>query len=76
MRFVFQSVLTAAFLAMASVAVAGPFEDGQAAYDRHDYAAALQVWRPLADDRDAEAQAALGNSTLPAKASHRTSQRP
>jgi hypothetical protein len=45
MRPVFQSVLSSAFLAMASVADAGQFEDGQAAYDRHDYARALQVWR-------------------------------
>jgi TPR repeat protein len=56
MRPVFQSVLAAAFLAMASVADAGPLEDGQAAYDRHDYAAALQVWQPLADHGDAKAQ--------------------
>ena len=61
MRPIFQSVLAAAFLAMASVAVAGPFEDGQAAYDRHDYATALQVWQPLADHGDAKAQNKLGN---------------
>jgi TPR repeat protein len=48
------------FLAIASAAVAGPFEDGQAAYDRHDYATALQVWRPLADHGDASAQNKLG----------------
>jgi hypothetical protein len=52
MRPVFQSLLASAFFAMASVAVAGPFEDGQAAYDRHDYATALQVWQPLADHGD------------------------
>jgi uncharacterized protein len=61
MRRLFQSVLAAAFLAMASVAVAGPFEDGQAAYDRHDYTTALQVWQPLADHGDAKAQNKLGN---------------
>jgi uncharacterized protein len=61
MRPVFQSVLAAAFLAIASVADAGPFEDGKAAYDRHDYAAALQVWQPLADHGDAKAQNILGN---------------
>jgi hypothetical protein len=37
MRPMFQSVLAAAFLAMASVAVAGPFEDGQAACQRQGY---------------------------------------
>jgi hypothetical protein len=61
MRLAFQSVLAAAFLAMASAADAGPFEDGQAAYQRHDYATALQVWRPLADHGDANAQNKLGN---------------
>ncbi len=59
MRLAFRSILTAVFLAMAGVAVAGPFEDGQAAYQRHDYATALQVWRPLADHGDANAQAYL-----------------
>ena len=54
-------VLAAAFLAMASVAAAGPFEDGQAAYRGHDYATALQVWQPLADHGDAKAQPNLGN---------------
>jgi TPR repeat protein len=60
MQFVFRSVLTAVFLAMASVADAGPFEDGEAAYQRHDYTTALQVWRALADQGDALAQNALG----------------
>ena len=61
MRPVFQSVLAATFLVMASAAVAGPFEDGQAAYDRHDYATAFQDWRPLADHGDAKVQNKLGN---------------
>ena len=60
MRPAFQSVLAAAFLAMASVAVADPFKDGQAAYDRHDYATALQDWQPLADQGLAAAQGGLG----------------
>ena len=60
MRLALRSVLMAVFLAMASVADAGPFEDGQAAYDRHDYARALQDWRPLADHGDAKAQNGLG----------------
>ncbi len=41
-------------------ATAGQFEDGQAAYQRQDYATALQVWRPLADQGDAAAQTGLG----------------
>jgi TPR repeat protein len=56
----FQSVLAAAFLLIASVADAGPFEDGEAAYQRHDYTTALQVWRPLADQGDPLGQNALG----------------
>ena len=41
-------------------AAAGPLEDGDAAYDRHDYATALQLWRPLADQGIAEAQNDIG----------------
>ena len=40
--------------------MAGPLEDGEAAYQRGDYATALQIWRPLADQGDAGAQAWLG----------------
>ena len=54
-------VLVVVFLAAAGVADAAPFEDGQAAYDRHDYATALQDWQPLADPGDAKAQNKLGN---------------
>jgi uncharacterized protein len=61
MRLALQSVLAVTFSAMAGMAVAGPFEDGQAAYDRHDFPTALQDWRPLADHGDAKAQNKLGN---------------
>ncbi len=37
-------------------AIAGPLEDGQAAYDTHEYAAAVALWRPLAEQGDAVAQ--------------------
>jgi TPR repeat protein len=47
-------------LSMAGGAVAGPFEDAQAAHSRRDYATALRLWRPLADQGNAEAQYALG----------------
>ncbi len=43
----------------APAALAG-FEDGVAAYDRGDYAAAFQVWRPLAGQGDVRAQYRLG----------------
>ena len=41
-------------------AAAGPFEDGGAALKRGDYAEALRLWRPLADQGDANAQYMLG----------------
>src|SRR4029453_2986683 len=47
-------------LSIAGGAVAGPFEDAQAAHSRRDYATALRLWRPLADQGNAEAQYALG----------------
>jgi uncharacterized protein len=39
---------------------AGPLEDAVAAYRRSDFATALQLLRPLADQGDAGAQAGLG----------------
>ena len=39
---------------------AGPLEDANAAYDRGDYAAALRLWGPLANQGDADAQLKLG----------------
>jgi TPR repeat protein len=41
-------------------AVAGPYEDGKAAYDRKDYSTALKLWRPLAEQGDARGQSSLG----------------
>lgn len=40
---------------------AGPFEDAQTAHDNADYATAIRLWRPLADQGDARAQAGLGS---------------
>jgi TPR repeat protein len=45
----------------AASAVAGPFEDGLGAASRGDYATAIRLWRPLADQGDALAQTMLGN---------------
>ena len=44
----------------ASTAVAGPLEDGQAAFKREDYVAALKAWKPLADQGNADAEFHLG----------------
>ena len=58
-----RTMLLAAMLAMSSgVASAGPLEDADAAYKRGDYATAISLLRPLADQGDAKAQAALGNA--------------
>lgn len=37
-----------------------PMEDGQAAYNRGDFATALELWRPLAEQGEARAQNNLG----------------
>ena len=41
-------------------ASAGPVQDGEAAYQKGDYETALKLWRPLAEQGDAEAQRSLG----------------
>lgn len=41
-------------------ALAGPWEDGMAAYNRGDYAPAMELFRPLARAGNARAQAAIG----------------
>ena len=46
-------VLSASLVAPAA---AGPFEDGFAASQRGDYATALKLWRPLAEQGIAAAQ--------------------
>src|SRR4029077_8146507 len=40
-------------------AVAGPFQDGQAAFDKGDYLTALKFWLPLANEGNAKAQLQL-----------------
>ena len=46
--------------AMAGSAAAGPLQDGDAAYKRGDYATALKLWRPFAEQGDAISQYGLG----------------
>jgi uncharacterized protein len=45
---------------VASGTLAGPLEDGTAAHQRGDFATAMKLWRPLADQGDAVAQHGLG----------------
>jgi TPR repeat protein len=48
-------------LSFAAPVAAGPLKDAIAAYDRDDYATALRLFRPLADQGNAEAQFNLGS---------------
>jgi hypothetical protein len=57
-RRTFFGTLTATLLLVGS-AIAGPIEDAKAAYDSGDYATALHIFQPLADQGDAEAQFGL-----------------
>ncbi len=61
-----KAILRSGFLALAIMALAipanaGPFEDGLAAHESKDYATALKLWQPLAEQDDAKAQFNLGN---------------
>jgi TPR repeat protein len=47
-------------IVMASGAVAGPLDDASLAYDRGDYATALKLWKPLAEQGVAEAEDGMG----------------
>jgi TPR repeat protein len=60
-----KAILRKGFLALAMMALAvpanaGPWEDGEAAYDRSDYETALKLWRQLAEQGNAKAQYNLG----------------
>jgi hypothetical protein len=58
-----RKLLAAAFFCLALCLVApaqAGFDEGVAAYLRGDYATALRLWRPLAEQGDADAQARLG----------------
>jgi len=59
---VHRSLLTAflMLLAISGAVLAGPLEDGSAAYQQGDFATALRLLRPLADQGAAEAQLVLG----------------
>lgn len=60
MRKLVRLLIVGTLLSVGQGASAGPYEDGEAAYQRGDYATALRLWRPLADRKDARAQARLG----------------
>jgi len=56
-----KAIVVSALLALSfsTPTVAGPFEDGSAAYDRNDYSTAMRHWRSLADQGNAAAQSNL-----------------
>jgi TPR repeat protein len=59
-QMVFGGVILAAQILGIAGAVAGPLEDGMAAYNRGDYAPAVRLFRPLAEQGNAKAQNLLG----------------
>ena len=53
-------LLLIVFVCAAGPVVAGPLDDGRAAWQKGDYATAMRLWRPIADQGDANAQYNLG----------------
>src|SRR4051812_7766262 len=51
---------TVIMLAIPGAAVADDWSDAAAAYERQEYATALRLWRPLAEQGNADAQFDLG----------------
>lgn len=49
-------------LALAGPVITGPWEDAKVAYDRQDYAAAVRILRPIADQGDPFAQNNIGST--------------
>ena len=60
MRKIIHALTLVLALGLSGPALAGPFEDGVAAYAQEDYATALRLWLPLADQGNAKAQRNLG----------------
>src|SRR5215469_12725974 len=62
MRLMFNAAIIAIYLmvSLAAPVLAGPFEDGTAAYGKGDYATALRLLRPLAEEGLAKAQIVVG----------------
>jgi TPR repeat protein len=56
---------------LALPAWAGPLEDANAAYERGDYAAALPLYRTLAERGDGSAQSRLGSIYLSGRGTRR-----
>jgi hypothetical protein len=59
-RVMMGGLILAAQILGAAGTVAGPLEDGMAAYSRGDYVPAIRLFRPLAEQGNAKAQNLLG----------------
>ena len=59
-RMMIGGVLVAAQILGMTGALAGPWEDGMASYNRGDYVPAIRLFRPLAEAGNAKAQTVLG----------------
>src|SRR5947199_9447586 len=59
-QMIFGGLILAAQILGIAGAVAGPWEDGMAAYNRGDYMPAIRLFRPLAEQGNAKAQNLLG----------------
>jgi len=53
-------LIVAAQILGSAGALAGPWEDGMAAYNRGDYVPAIRLFRPLAEQGNPKAQSVLG----------------
>jgi hypothetical protein len=60
MRMLVGGLILAAQILGSAGAVAGPWEDGMAAYNRGDYVPAIKVFRAMAEQGNAKAQSVLG----------------
>lgn len=54
------AVIIVSLLLLPVPAFAGPFEDGEMAFDHGDYQSALDLWKPLAEQGNVEAQNKMG----------------
>jgi TPR repeat protein len=61
MRNLIKTFLVMLMLSFSHAAIAGDLEDGIAAFEKGDFAAALRLWTPLAEQGDANAQLLLGS---------------
>ena len=59
-RMIFAGLVVAAQILGVAGAVAGPWEDGMASYNRGDYVPAIQVFRVMAAQGNAKAQHLVG----------------